>query len=407
MDELKEKVANLMSSNYRQVNGYSFTMPAPERYPFQWFWDSCFHAHIYTALNDTDRAKSELRSVTSQPTSGGMLPHIIFWESIEGIRPNWGRELRGGDLDAAFGHKGVSNLTQPPLIARTLYETYLASQDDNFLAELYPIVKNHFDYLARERTVQHSPLLFIINPDESGEDNSPRFDELLSLPHQHQASENLDKRIDLMQKLVDCDFNTKICMQQYFAVYDVGFNCVYYDGLLALGDIAQQLGKTDDQAQFVETATHVKEHMRNTLSDEQGRFYSFDLIREKHIAIDTWNMFMPLYAKILEPNEAVNLTRCLFDSQTFMGKRGLRTVSATEPSYDPVDGFWRGPTWLAPYWFISKGLRAYGLTTEAEQLTQQAQSLVATSDFFEQYHPDTGVGEGASLFTWSGLVLDM
>ena len=38
-----------------------FAVPSPTTYPFQWFWDSCFHA-IVRAHFDVERAKEELRS---------------------------------------------------------------------------------------------------------------------------------------------------------------------------------------------------------------------------------------------------------------------------------------------------------------------------------------------------------
>lgn len=35
---------------------FLFSVPSPQTYPFQWFWDSCFHAIVWSHF-DLDRAK--------------------------------------------------------------------------------------------------------------------------------------------------------------------------------------------------------------------------------------------------------------------------------------------------------------------------------------------------------------
>jgi hypothetical protein len=48
-----------------------------------------------------------------------------------------------------------------------------------------------------------------------------------------------------------------------------------------------------------------------------------------------------------------------------------------------------------------------GYTQEANKLLETVQKLIEMSDFREYYYPFSGVGYGASEFTWSGLVVDM
>ncbi len=196
-------------------------------------------------------------------------------------------------------------------------------------------------------------------------------------------------------------------MQKHFAIIDVGFNCVYLDGLDAMVEIATLLNETGDAQAFKATADAVSHSMRTELLHENGSFYSYDIIRNAPIAKETWNIFMPLFAGLLKKNEVAASVQRLQDTRTFNGPSGLRTVSQQEPSYDPINGFWRGPTWFAPYWFIVRGLKRYGQAAAAEELKLQALQLIEKSGFREHYDPETGNGYGAKDFTWAGLILDM
>ena len=91
----------------------------------------------------------------------------------------------------------------------------------------------------------------------------------------------------------------------------------------------------------------------------------------------------------------------------FRTKFGLPTTAQNESSYDPIDGFWRGPIWHAPHWFLYHGLKRYGYTKKAEEIRDASMKLIKQSDFYEQYNPHTGEGYGAKNFTWGGLVIDM
>jgi len=46
---------------------YAYTRPSPSRYPFQWYWDSCFAAIVWRRF-DRARARAESNRVTA--TSG-------------------------------------------------------------------------------------------------------------------------------------------------------------------------------------------------------------------------------------------------------------------------------------------------------------------------------------------------
>ena len=125
--DLKKDLETLLKKNQRVVAGNFFTVPSPERYPFQWLWDSCFHALMYARLKEPENVlrlkfvvwfENNIRMVFQSPI------FITFWHDTPANLPNWGRELRGHDLNHVFGVTGTSSLTQPPLLARTVLELY-------------------------------------------------------------------------------------------------------------------------------------------------------------------------------------------------------------------------------------------------------------------------------------------
>ena len=157
--------------NRRVTDGHQYTQPSPSTYPYQWLWDSCFHAIALSHFSPED-AKKELRSAVSQQFENGMLPHMIYWEPGTLVDIQWGRE----------GKKRTSTITQPPLIAEAVWRIFEKDGDAAFLAEMYPALSSFYEYLLTARDPRSNHLAGIINPDESGEDNSPRFYNLLPLP---------------------------------------------------------------------------------------------------------------------------------------------------------------------------------------------------------------------------------
>lgn len=401
---LRAHIETLMQQNRRNVEGSQYTVPSPHLYPFQWLWDSCFHATILAHFDHKD-AQAELRSAVSHPLKNGILPHIIYWEEDYRVL-NWGREMRGDIISAAWQHDGTSTITQPPLVASTLWELHQKHEDLAFLEELYPALRAYYTALIERRDKEESGLIGIINPDESGEDNSPRFDKLLGISLAHTPNEHLEKRIALVEELTKCKFEIRTCMQQYFWIKDVSFNAIVLRGLEALALIAETLGDYGDRNLFTSHRKRTGEAMRARMRDDE-RFYSLGGCAEEKIRLDTWNIFMPLYAGLLTKQEANALvTTHLLDTKAFWTPFPVPSVSYREPTFRE-DDMWRGPTWMAINWFVYQGLRRYGFVKEAKQLAEKSRSLVSTSGFREYYSPLTGTGYGTKDFTWGGLVIDM
>ncbi len=393
--EVREAALALLRANRRHtLDGHQYTVPSPRTYPYQWLWDSCFHAIVLAEL-DPEAAKAEIRSLLTRQFEDGMIPHMIFWNPII-TRP----------YNVGWGKKGTSSITQPPMVAYAAWEIYKKTGDEAFLREIFAPLHTFHKYLIEHRDPRDNHLISIINPDESGEDNSPRFDEPMKLKENISFFGHMYERWKLVAANRVCNFDVEICTRNHFWVKDVPFNSILIKNLEIFAHIASLLGETEAETYSLLHARLIKEAMREHLM-EDGVFWSGTGENHELLKVDTWAHFAPLFAGLYTPEEAKALIENHFHNpDTFHSPFGIRTVSKQELSYRPR-GFWRGPIWFAPQWFIYQGLKSYGFQKEAEWMRDTTLALVTRNGFREYFNPETGRGYGASRFTWGTLVLDM
>ena len=395
MQDFKTKVYEIMLANRRHKGEHQYTLPSPDSYPYQWLWDSCFHAIILTHYNTGD-AKKELLSLVAKQFTNGMIPHMNYWQEPEKTnfpKIDWGKE-------------DSSSITQPPMLAYAVWQIYQKDQDLEFLSNIYGHIKRFYDYLLKERDPRGHHLVSIINPDESGEDNSPRFDLPLNLPPKQTIEENYKKRLELISKNHKCNFDAPFCMKNFFWAKDVPFNSILVENLKILSSIADRLNFDEESEYYQNQASLIKGAMRNLML-EDGIFWSTYGKDYKKIKVKTWAILSPLFAKVATDSEAKSLIKNYFlNPDEFYLPFILPTTSKSDPAFDP-NGFWRGPIWMSLNWIVFKGLKNYGFQMEAKYLLDCSIKLLEKSGFREQYDPFTGEGYGARNFTWGGLIVDM
>lgn len=395
--DIEAAARTILLENRRESDGFQYTLPSAEHYPYQWLWDSCFHA-IILAQFDPDAAKKELVSLLAKQFKDGMVPHIIYW--TPGILHlfRWGVE-------------GTSALTQPPMIAYAAWEVHRKAKDRVFLERLYPGLLAYYRYLVEKRDPTGEHLVGIINPDESGEDNSSRFDQVLGCDDLVTYKEHHALREKLVDLNRESHFDIEACMNHSFWVKDTLFNTVLVENLRTLAHIASLLKHAEGE-QFANTSADLITNAMRDKMFEDGVFWSLAGRTGKKLKVATWNHFVPLFAGLYSNDEAESLVRDeLLNEDTFRAPYGVRTVSKREHSYRGqgyTDGFsWRGPVWMAPHWFIYRGLMRYGYTGEAREIRVKSERLLERSGFRECFDPETGEGQGARNFTWGALILDM
>jgi len=384
-----------MLKNRRHFGQHSYTVPSPTSYPFQWFWDSCFHAIILSYL-DTAAAKAELLSLASKQFKNGMIPHMIYWEDPH----------KYTFPSIPWGKHRTSSIVQPPMLAYATWAVHQKDPDKKFLSEMLPVIVKLHKYFLTIRDPYRHHLAGLVHPDESGEDNSPRFDSVLQLKPKQTIDANYHRRLILVNRYRIQQFRIKKHMEKFHWVRDVPTNAILtvnllYESLIA-GELHEFNQATWARQQSEEVAAAMRKYMLegNVMWSTMGRNYH-------HIEVKTWAIFAPLFGNILTPEEAHRLVSGhLLNKKEFAARYSVPTVALNEPSFDPK-GFWRGPIWMATNWFIYLGLLNYGYEREAAKILEDSLMLVTKHGLREQFNPLTGEPMGAYNFTWGGLVLDM
>lgn len=392
--DFREASKDLLRANRRLATGHQYTVPSPTTYPYQWLWDSCFHIIVLAKL-EPEAAIAELRSLLARQFEDGMVPHMIFW-SPRIFRP----------YNIGWGKKGTSSITQPPLIAYAAWEIYKHTNDTAFLKELFPKIFSFYKYVVEARDPNDHHLVSIINPDESGEDNSPRFDDPMGLKSDISFFGHMYERQKLMAANRTCNFEVDVCTRNHFWVKDVPFNAILIKNLEVLAHMASLLGDEEAERYATLHAGLIRDAMREHLLFD-GIFWSGTGPEHDLLHVHTWAHFAPLFANLYMKDEADRLIKeHFYNPDTFHSPYGIRTVSKKEESYRPT-GFWRGPIWFAPHWFIYHGLKAYGYEKEASWIATVSRENIERHGFREYFNPETGEPHGAYKFTWGTLVLDM
>ena len=161
--ELREAAERQLRANLRRgvssLNGrpYSFCVPSNITYPFQWFWDSCFHAIVWSHI-DIEQAKEELRTLLRAQRKSGRIPHRIAWEKMR-VYP-----YRFYLHSTSLRQPTASRLVQPPLLAQAIEAVYGRSGDREFVEQMLPGTERLYRWLAANRDPDGDILVSIIHP---------------------------------------------------------------------------------------------------------------------------------------------------------------------------------------------------------------------------------------------------
>lgn len=137
--DLLQSAKELLEANTRTAEKdgrrYRFTVPSPIVYPFQWFWDSCFHAIVWTHF-DIERAKDELRWLFAFQSPNGFIPHVIFWDKsrVRRLPFHWHYlESKGFWNFLPFAVKPQTTYhIQPPVLAQAVERIHYAGGGNHF-----------------------------------------------------------------------------------------------------------------------------------------------------------------------------------------------------------------------------------------------------------------------------------
>ncbi|ARS37688.1 trehalase-like protein [Pontibacter actiniarum] len=413
-EQMEQQVRQVLYENMIQGHngGYTFhyTKPSPGTYPFQYFWDTCFHVFILTALGDHDMAKKHIRSLFLLQEPDGFVGHIIYWKRPFPARATDVFQLRPKSL-LRLTQPHMTALVQPPLVAEAVQRIYRCSHDTAYVREVLPKLKAYYDWLHRNRDFEGEGLLSIISPYESGMDWKASFDPVLGFRKGRGDWRLFLKVMWLEMGNFRRGYNLeRLYEQDNFIVKDVAFNTIYAQNLQALAELCEAVGDPEAGKYKKRSDQCCESILKYMYNEADAAFYDLAGQRMEQLRTATATIFFP----VVLPNiprrisEAV-LQRHLLHKDGFSVPYPIPSLSVREPAFYPGESvyIWRGPTWVVFNWFMHRYLLHKGYPEEADKLLASVRKLISQSGFREYYDPFTGQGHGAQGFTWSGLVLDM
>jgi hypothetical protein len=357
---------------------FAYTRPSPTRYPWQWYWDSCFAAIVWRRFEPA-RARLELESLLAAQRPDGFIGHTIFWEGRVSLS-------RLPFYNVASRSSFQTETIQPPLLA---WAWRIAVGDP---AE-EPRIGAQMDWLAANRDLEGDGLLWIVQPDESGLDASPKFDPVwgwktgahLGFP----LLVHRNRRLGFDARRIRERGGPVLCETLVNTLWSLSL---------------QALGRPSATPALVER-----------LWDERtGLFLDEVQPGGARPGIVTWAALAPLALPDLPEEIGRRLVEeHLLDEGEFLTPVAPPSVAASEPSYAPggsgglIRRYWRGPTWVNSAWMVWLGLCRLGYEDAANRLAQGLIGAVEREGLREYYDPRTGAGLGAHDFAWSALVAEL
>lgn len=383
---------------------YDFVCPSTETYPFQWLWDSCFHAIAMSHI-DVARAKSEIDCLVANQSDDGLVSHVTFWQ-----RERYEEMLKTYAI--AYRTPYLSDCMQPPVLGEAVLAVADQGADDAWLRGVLPKVRAFYDWLDRVRDPDRDGLIATLQPDESGLDHTPKYDRILGLDVvSHAENTRAWERVAGAHVAVQRD-PAKMFAHDTFVVEDVLVNVIYAEGQRSVSELSRRIGDLEGASDFAARASKTGQALIDKCWDEDaGLFWDLAGAREEQLRLSTVSSLMPLMLPELPEPMVRRLVAHLEDTSDYAATYPVPSVSMKEPSFSPgpVDELlvWRGPSWINTNWYIARGLRRHGRHDLATSIEDRSVELTEKSGFREYYHPTTGEGFGANDFSWSGLVLDM
>jgi hypothetical protein len=370
---------------------YGYSRPSPGHYPWQWYWDSCFHAIVWRRF-DRARAESELRSLLAGGSEDGFIGHTIFWHGHVDWQRRWTYNVTSRKA------RNTSTI-QPPLLA---WAWRIAVGDP----ATEPRIAAHHRWLEANRDLDGDGLLWIVQPDESGLDSSPKFDPVWGLrAHARPLFPFLiarNRRLGWdVRRVLDAG-GPLLC--------EVVTNVLWCLARIAAGEpsitpaIVERLWD-ERRGLFLDVARGDLAHEGRT--DPAGA--------DRRIRTSTWSALAPLALPDL-PEEIGRrlIEEHLLDQGRYWLPFPPTSVSAEEPSFEPRKWkeplrrlYWRGPTWINSAWLIWMGLLRHGYDAEATEMAKRLSGAVADQRLREFYEPYSGEGLGAKEFGWSSLIAEL
>ena len=383
---LRKAVERTLDAHWRPPG---FACPNAERYPWMWLWDSCFHAIVWSALDRPDRAVSELRAaLAGQDPHSGFVPHMAYFGASSADATEAATFWGTGDGSSTV----LSSITQPPMYGHAVAE--LTRRGLEVPPDVVSAAVAGLRFLLADRRRHGSGLIELVHPWESGCDDSPRWDDVVTGPWSIASwRETKGSLLDT----IDRGPSGAPIANDGFAVASIGFNA-----LVAFN--ASELASAVDGsvgAELRHAASTLTEAIDGRWLASQRTWVDAGPTESGSGRCRTADALLPLLVVLRA--EAVEE---LADPAAFGAPFGPRGVHLAEPVRDPRS-YWRGPAWPQLSYLLWLAATRHGQSALADRIALGTSAAAERTGLAEYWDGDTGTGGGAVPQSWTALALLM
>ncbi len=373
LPELTAAARTILDEAWRvEGPGRGFCVPNATTYPWQWLWDSCFHAVVWAHLGD-ERALVEVRTALVDQDEDGFVAHLRYVES----NPHaefWGRDR-------------TSSITQPPMYGHAI--AVLAERGMAVDGELLERATRGLRFLLDRRRRSAGGLVELCHPWESGCDDSPRWDGALAGPWS--TASWRDHKGALLATIERSASGAPIA-NPAFAVGSVSFSALVAFNALELAGVTGDESLRRSATDLVAAVDARWDAELRTWVDDGPTAAGSGRVR-------TADALLPLLV-IDRPDARAELT----DPTALGAPFGPCGVDRREPPFAP-SAYWRGPAWPQLTYLLWWGSRWAGDGATSASLGSSLVAAASGSNFAEYWEPDSGAGLGAVPQSWSTLAV--
>jgi hypothetical protein len=374
--ELDAQARAILGAAWRpDPGGGGFCVPNPTTYPWQWLWDSCFHAVVWCHLGD-ERAVEELGCVLRDQAPDGFVPHVRYVGEHRPHAEFWGRSA-------------TSSITQPPMYGHALAR--LAAAGMSVPDELVERADLGLRFLLDQRRRSAGGLVELCHPWESGCDDSPRWDS--TLPGPWTAHGWFAAKGSLLASIERNGHGSPVA-NPGFAVGSASFTALVAWNALELAGLTGDRALAAEVDELADRLDERWDEERATWVDDgptaagSGRTRTIDA----------------LVTALVRPRPEV--WTALLDPAAFGAPFGPRGVHRGEPTFDP-SAYWRGSTWPQLTYLLWVAATRAGEGAVAGSLARSMIGGALTSGFAEHWDPESGAALGAVPQSWTTLTCAM
>ncbi len=339
-------------------------VPTKRGFPRGFLWDDMFH-QLLAMKFDAELTKEVLRSwLNLMDDDGWIYREITIGKKADELCPKWAQE---------YCRWPICN---PPVIFYTAWRLYEICHDYEFLGEIYPLLKTHYQF-------------FLATHDEGGDHVFNWFG--------GEGGGGLESGMDNFPR------------PYYPGVTggSVDLTAWMYMAATRMSKMAEALGFDSEKRYYEREAQLIHEKLQCFWNDHVGFFAD---LMYKLLPCDTMGYpgLLPFVFKACSSKQADDILKHLTDTSELWTSGGIRSLSKKDINY--VSHYWAGDIWININYLIVVGLEEWGYHELAETLrgnivSNMLSEYTRTGFVWEVYDGNSLKGKYQHCFAgWSALV---